>query len=60
MTVKEQLKTLKLAENYYTERVIVSDDFINMVKVMLPSDYEDIEEKENDYIEICKMLSEII
>ena len=60
MTVKEQLKKLKTTENYYTERVTVSDDFIDMVKVMLPSDYEDIEEKENDYIEICKILSEII
>ena len=60
MTVKEQLKKLKTTENYYTEKTTVSDDFIDMVKVMLPSDYEDIEEKENDYIEICKILSEII
>ena len=60
MTVKEQLKKLKTTENYYTEKTTVSDDFIDMVKVMLPTDYEDIEEKENDYIEICKILSETI
>ena len=60
MTVKEQLKKLKTTENYYTEKTTVSDDFIDMVKVMLPTDYEDIEEKENYYIEICKILSETI
>lgn len=49
MTVGETLKKLITAENYLTERMKISDEFINLIREMLPSDYEYIQEKEEDY-----------
>ena len=58
MTVGEALKKLVTAENYAQVRRTISDEFINFIKEMLPSDYEYIEEKENDYQEMLKILKE--
>ena len=58
MTVGEALKKLVTAENYTQVRMTISDEFINFIKNMLPSDYEYIEEKENDYQEMLKILKE--
>lgn len=49
MTVGEILKKLITAENYAEVRATISDDFIEMVKDVLPGDYDYIEEKENQY-----------
>lgn len=49
MTVGETLKKLITAENYLTERMKISDEFINLIREMLPSDYEYIQEKEENY-----------
>ena len=58
MTVGEALKKLVTAENYTQVRMTISDEFINFIKDMLPSDYEYIEEKENDYQEMLTILKE--
>jgi hypothetical protein len=59
MTVGETVKKLVTAENYVQVRMTISDEFINFIKDMLPSDYEYIEEKENDYQEMLKILKEV-
>ena len=58
MTVGEALKKLVTAESYTQVRMTISDEFINIVKERLPSDYEYIEEKENNYQEMLKILKE--
>lgn len=58
MTVGEALKKLVTAENYTQVRMTISDEFINFIKDMLPSDYEYIEEKENNYQEMLTILKE--
>ena len=50
MTVGETLRMLEKSENYTLDRVRISDEFINMVKNMLPSDYERIADKEEAYL----------
>jgi hypothetical protein len=59
MTVAETLKKLITAENYLTERMKVSDEFINLIRDMLPYDYEYIKEKEEDYQKQIILLKEI-
>lgn len=49
MTVGETLRTLEKSENYILDRARISDEFIDMVKNMMPSDYERIAEKEESY-----------
>jgi hypothetical protein len=57
MTVNENIKRLIKAENYIEVRITISDDFINFVRQMLPSDYEYIEEKEEAYQLLLKSLN---
>lgn len=59
MTVGETLKKLITAENYMQVRMTISDEFINLVREMLPSDYEYIQEKEEDYQKQIIFLKEI-
>lgn len=54
MTVGNIIKSLVMAEDYNEARMKVSDEFINMAKVML-SDYEYIREKEEKYQELLEM-----
>lgn len=54
MTVGEIIKMLINAENYAKVRCIISDEFINFVREMLPSDYDHIAEKEQAYQELLK------
>ena len=58
MTVGDIIKSLVMAENYNEARMKVSDEFVNMAKVML-GDYEYIREKEEKYQELLKMLENI-
>jgi hypothetical protein len=58
MTVGDIIKSLVMAEDYNEARMKVSDEFINMAKVML-GDYEYIREKEEKYQELLKMLEDI-
>lgn len=55
MTIGDIMKSLVMAEDYNEARMKVSDEFINMAKVML-GDYEYIREKEEKYQELLKML----
>lgn len=50
MTVGETLRMLEKSENYTLDRIRISDEFIDMVKNMLSSDYERIKEKEESYL----------
>ena len=58
MTVEDIMKSLVMAEDYNEARVKVSDEFINMAKVML-DDYEYVREKEEKYQELLKMFKTI-
>jgi len=58
MTVGNIMKSLVMAEDYNEARIKVSDEFINMAKVML-GDYEYIREKEEKYQELLEMLENI-
>jgi hypothetical protein len=53
MTVGDIMKALIMADDYNKVRVNVSDEFINMAKVML-GDFKYIEEKEEKYQELVK------
>ena len=57
MTTGEIIKMLINAENYAKVRCTISDDFINFVKEMLPSDYDYIAEKEQTYQVLLKLLN---
>ena len=50
MTVGETLRMLEKSENYMLDRISISDEFIDMVKNMLPSDYKRIADKEEAYL----------
>ena len=57
MNTGEIIKKLVTAENYIEERIKVSDQFIDMIKTCLPSDYDYIKEKEDAYQELIKLLA---
>jgi len=46
MTTGEIITKLIKAENYFEERIKISDEFIDFVKVMMSRDYEYFKEKE--------------
>ena len=56
MTVGDTLKMLENSKNYAEDRMTVSDEFIEMAKVMLPYDFERIEFKEKDYQDILDLI----
>jgi len=49
MTIQELIKKLITVENYAEVRATVSDNFINFVKEIFPSDYEYFKDKEEAY-----------
>ena len=49
MTVGETIRLLEKSKNYPLDRINISDEFIDMVKNMLPSDYERFSKKEEQY-----------
>jgi hypothetical protein len=55
MTVGDIMKKLITAEDYNIVRITVSDQFIDMAKVML-GDFEYIREKEEKYQELIESL----
>jgi len=57
MTTGEIIKILINAEIYAKVRCTISDEFINFVREMLPSDYDYIAEKEQAYQNLLKLLS---
>jgi len=57
MNIGERIKKLVTADSYLDERVKVSDQFIDMVRDCLPSDYDYIKEKESAYQELVRLLS---
>jgi hypothetical protein len=59
MTVGETLRMLEKSENYMLDRIRISDEFIDMVKNMMPSDYERIAEKEDLYIGMLNMFKDL-
>lgn len=56
MTVGQTIRLLEKSENYALDRINISDEFIDMVKNMLPSDYERISEKEEQYQRLISFL----
>ncbi len=59
MTVQEILKKLITAENYLEVRMTISDDFISFVKDTLPTDYDYISEKEENYQQLLELLKDV-
>ncbi len=57
MTTGEIIKSLINAESYAKVRCTISDEFINFVREMLPSDYDYIAEKEQAYQDLLKLLN---
>lgn len=57
MKVKDIIKELITTDNYSTIRINISDEFINLVKNMMPHDYEYFREKEEAYQEKIKLLN---
>lgn len=57
MNVGDVVKRLVTADEYLGERMKVSDDFIDMMRCCLPSDYAYIAEKEEAYQEVLQTLS---
>ena len=49
MTVKEKLRQLENSDEYLIDRMKTSNQFIEMVKTMMPDDYDRIREKEDAY-----------
>jgi hypothetical protein len=58
MTTVEIIKQLINAENYIQVRMGISDEFINFVKEMLPSDYDYFAEKEQTYQDLINLLKD--
>jgi hypothetical protein len=58
MTTGEIIKQLINAENYTQVRIGISDEFINFVKEILPSDYDYFAEKEQAYQDLIKLLKD--
>jgi len=56
MTTGEIITKLIKAENYFEERMKISDEFINFVKDMMPRDYEYFKEKEEAYQSLIEMM----
>ena len=56
MTTGEIIKMLINAESYARVRCTISDEFINFVREMLPSDYDYIAEKEQAYQDLLKLM----
>lgn len=59
MTVGETLIMLEQSENYILDRAKISDEFINMVKIMMPRDYIRIAEKEETYNQMLAFLQDV-
>ena len=61
MTVGERLEQLALADqtDYFQLRLQTGDQFIDMVKTMMPRDWKLIEEKENEYQRAIELLREL-
>lgn len=57
MTTGEIIKMLINAESYIKVRCTISDEFIDFVREMLPSDYDLIAEKEQAYQDFLKSYS---
>jgi len=58
MTTGEIIKQLITAEDYTQFRMEISDEFINFVKEILPSDYDYFAEKEQAYQDLIKLLKD--
>lgn len=56
MTTGEIITKLIKAENYLEERMKISDEFIELVKDMMPGDYEYFREKEEAYQSVIEMM----
>lgn len=57
MTVGETIDHLSTCDNYLVERLKINNEFINMVKTMLPSTYVKIAKKEEEYQSTLKALT---
>lgn len=51
MRIGDIIKTLVKTDEYFTERGKISDDTIDMIRTIMPFDYELFQEKEESYQE---------
>lgn len=61
MTVGERLEQLIAGDqsDYFQLRLQIGDQFIEMVKTMMPRDWKLIEEKEEEYQRVIGLISEL-
>ena len=57
MTTGEIIKNLITSDNYAIARSTISDEFIQFVREMLPSDYMYIAEKEEAYQKLIELIN---
>jgi hypothetical protein len=53
------LNKLENSDNYNTTRLEVSDHFIDMVKDMMPYDYQRIKDKEEEYLKVVESIKKL-
>jgi len=56
-TFGETVKALTTTGNYLAERIKVSDEFIGLMDLMFPDEYEQIKQKEEDYQALLTMMT---
>tara|TARA_R110001592_G_scaffold296913_1_gene567381 strand:- start:1076 stop:1279 length:204 start_codon:yes stop_codon:yes gene_type:complete len=56
MTIGDIIKKLVKTDEYFAERGKISDDTIDMIRTIMPFEYELFQEKENDYQEFISNL----
>ena len=58
MTTGETLRMLEESNDYTRDRVTINDDFIDMVRSVMPLSYERIQEKEEQYLQLVKTVTD--
>ena len=56
MTIGEIIKTLVKTDNYLEERMKISDEKIDMIRDMMPRDYDYFKEREEAYQSLIEMM----
>ncbi len=56
MIVGETIDLLSKTDDYLGERLKTSDRYMDMIKTILPDSYKEIQEKEEAFLEVRKIL----
>lgn len=59
MTIGEIIKTLVKTDNYLEERMKISDETINLIRDMMPRDYDYFKDREEAYQSLIEMMKNV-